>query len=101
MEKSELHVVTGAFGYTGKAIAQKLLQEGAKVRTITNSRPANDPFDSQVEAHPLAFEHPQQLQKSLAGAKVLYNTYWVRFNYRNFSHRVAVENTKRLFDAAK
>ncbi len=101
MEKSELHVVTGAFGYTGKAIAQKLLQEGAKVRTITNSRPANDPFDGQVEAHPLAFEHPQQLQKSLAGAKVLYNTYWVRFNYRNFSHRVAVENTKRLFDSAK
>ena len=50
---------------------------------------------------PSPFKHPQQLQQSLAGAKVLYNTYWVRFNHRNFSHEMAVENTKRLFDAAK
>lgn len=101
MANNELHVVTGAFGYTGNAIAHKLLQEGVKVRTLTNSKPVNARLAEQVEAHPLVFNHPQQLQQSLAGAKVLYNTYWVRFNYRNFSHKMAVENSKRLFDAAK
>jgi NADH dehydrogenase len=96
-----LHVVTGSFGYTGKAITHALLASGARVRTLTNTRPKLDPFGGAVEAHPLAFAQPQQLIESLAGAKVLYNTYWVRFNHRRFSHREAVANSKRLFDAAK
>ncbi len=45
----------------------------------------------------------------MRGATVLYNTYWVRFNYRtggsqtrpNFTHSLAVENTRKLFNAAK
>lgn len=97
----ELHVVTGAYGYTGKYIAQQLLRDGFRVRTLTNSKPSSDPFEGQVETHPLAFETPEKLTESLRGAKVLYNTYWVRFNYKGFSHASAVENTKRLFDAAK
>jgi NADH dehydrogenase len=32
---------------------------------------------------------------------VLYNTYWVRFNHRNFTHAEAVANTRTLFDAAR
>ncbi len=32
---------------------------------------------------------------------VLYNTYWVRFNHRNFKHSIAVEHTLKLFEAAK
>lgn len=96
-----LHVVTGAFGYTGKAIAQALLTNGNKVRTLTNTRPERDPFAGAVEALPLAFDRAEQLTASLAGVKVLYNTYWVRFNHRRFSHQEAVTNTKRLFDAAK
>jgi len=97
----ELHVVTGAYGYTGKYIARQLLRNGFTVRTLTNSRPSSDPFDGQIETRPLAFESPEKLAESLRGAKVLYNTYWVRFNYKGFSHASAVENTKRLFDAAK
>lgn len=96
-----LHVVTGAFGYTGKAIAQALLANGLRVRTLTNTRPERDPFAGAIEAHPLAFDRPEQLAASLAGVKVLYNTYWVRFNHRRFSHREAVINSKRLFDAAR
>ena len=33
----EFHVVTGAFGYTGKYITQRLLSLGKKVRTITGA----------------------------------------------------------------
>ena len=32
----ELHVVTGAFGYSGKYIATRLLAEGRRVRTLTD-----------------------------------------------------------------
>jgi NADH dehydrogenase len=32
---------------------------------------------------------------------VLYNTYWVRFNHRSFTHQQAVTNTKTLFSAAR
>ena len=32
---------------------------------------------------------------------MLYNTYWVRFNYRLFTHVQAVANTKNLFTAAR
>ena len=32
---------------------------------------------------------------------MLYNTYWVRFNHRLFTHAEAVRNTLTLFDAAR
>ena len=35
------------------------------------------------------------------GVSVLYNTYWVRFNHRLFTHADAVRNTLPLFEAAK
>jgi len=101
MEQSELHVVTGAFGYSGKYIAKRLLEQGHRVRTITSKQPVHDPFQGLVEHHPLAFDNHSQLVASLRGASVLYNTYWVRFNHANFKHAEAVENTIRLFKAAK
>jgi NADH dehydrogenase len=54
-----------------------------------------------VEVHPLAWEHPDQLTASLAGAEVLYNTYWVRYNAAGFNHGTAVANTLKLFAAAQ
>ncbi len=112
-----LHVVTGAFGYTGQAIAQRLLARGTPVRTLTNSRPfspGHDPFPTgRVEVRPLNFHDEPALIDALRdpsnpgrGAAVLYNTYWVRFNYARHNHarfnfNDAVENTKRLFAAAK
>jgi uncharacterized protein YbjT (DUF2867 family) len=101
MSTQELHVVTGAFGYSGKYIAQRLLERGHRVRTITNRRHTADPFQGRVEAHPLAFGDYPRLVESLRGATVLYNTYWVRFNHANFSHSEAVDNTLKLFAAAK
>lgn len=99
--KSELHVVTGAFGYCGKYIAARLLQAGHRVRTLTNSLWRANPFGGQVEAHPFNFDRPEVLVESLRGAAVLYNTYWVRFNHAGFRHSEAVANTLTLFAAAK
>jgi len=101
MSDPELHVVTGAFGYSGKYIASRVLAEGRRVRTLTNSVHRANPFGGRVEAHPLSFDHPEVLAESLRGARVLYNTYWVRFNTADFKHSIAVANTLVLFEAAR
>src|SRR5512136_2844884 len=101
MAERELHVVTGAFGYSGKYIAARLLQAGHRVRTLTNAVGRPDPFGGQVEARPLHFTDQAKLVESLRGAAVFYNTYWVRFNYGDFSHSTAVENTLKLFQACR
>ena len=46
----QLHIVTGAFGYSGKYIATRLLAEGRQVRTLTNSTQRANPFNGQIEA---------------------------------------------------
>jgi NADH dehydrogenase len=96
----ELHAVTGAFGYSGRYIAHRLLAAGHRVVTLTNTKPDSDPFDGRVRALPLNFEDPSALVGALEGVEVLYNTYWVRFDHTSFTHAGAVENTKRLFQAA-
>ena len=101
MMTPQLHVVTGAFGYSGKYIATRLLAEGQRVRTLTNSINRANPFGAQVEVHPYSFDCPDDLVESLRGAEVLYNTYWVRFNYSFFNHQSAVRNTLILFEAAR
>jgi uncharacterized protein YbjT (DUF2867 family) len=93
--------VTGAFGYSGRYIAQRLLEAGHSVRTLTNSRQRANPFGDRIQAFPLEFEHPDRLKASLRDVEVLFNTYWVRFNHRLFSQEQAVANTKVLFQAAK
>jgi uncharacterized protein YbjT (DUF2867 family) len=98
---AELHVVTGAFGYSGKYIASRLLDAGYRVRTLTNSYQRANPFGTRVEAMPYAFDDPPRLVEALRGAEVLYNTYWVRFDTRSFQHASAVTNTYTLFQAAR
>ncbi len=101
MASGELHAVTGAFGYSGKYIARRLLEAGQQVITLTNSLHRQNPFGPRVKAYPLNFGDAAQLVKSLKGVSVLYNTYWVRFNYKTFSYSAAIDNTLKLFAAAK
>jgi NADH dehydrogenase len=98
---SELYVVTGAFGYSGKYITARLLAAGKHVRTLTNSPQRENPFGSAVEAHPYNFDRPEEIQRSLQEAGVLINTYWVRFDHTDFTHTQAVRNTLSLFEAAQ
>ena len=93
--------VTGAFGYSGRYIAQRLLDDGHDVITLTNSLDRPNPFGARVKAFPFHFDQPQALQETLRGVDVLINTYWVRFDHRLFTHGTAVANTKRLFQAAQ
>ena len=97
----KIHAVTGAFGYSGRYIATRLLEQGRTVITLTNSANRANPFGGSVRAFPLSFGEPDRLAAALSGVDVLYNTYWVRFNHRKFRFAQAVENSLVLFDAAK
>jgi len=97
---AELDVVTGAFSYTGRHIAEALLARGRRIRTLTRQPP--DPSHAlvdRVEVAPFVFD--DSLVKSLQGADALYNTYWVRFERGATTFDRAVENTAKLFRAAK
>ena len=101
MADQPMHVVTGAFGYSGKYIAQRLLAQGRRVMTLTNSVQRANDFAGRITALPFNFDRPDELTRSLHNCEVLYNTYWVRFNHRLFKHADAVANTLVLFEAAR
>jgi len=94
-------VVTGAFGFSGEYIAERLLLRGDRVRTLTNHPRPDSPLFNQVEVAPLDFDNTERLVQSLTGAAVLYNTYWVRFEHGDVNHSKAVRNTKLLIEAAR
>jgi len=93
--------VTGAFGYSGRYIAQRLLASGHEVVTLTNSVKRENPFAEKVRVAPFNFDRPELLAQSLRGVEVLINTYWVRFDHKLFTHAQAVADTRVMFAAAK
>ena len=101
METSRLNVVTGAFSYTGKYIAQRLLSLGERVETLTGRSDLENPFGNQVTILPLGFDNLSQLTGYLEGATTIYNTYWVRFPRGEVTFERAVENNKTLIKAAE
>src|SRR3989441_2164687 len=95
---AEFSVVTGAFSYTGKYIAQRLLALGQPVKTLTRRSPV-DP-DKRLSVAPLDFADRDGLASALRGATTLYNTYWVRFPRGRVTFERAVANTESLIEAA-
>lgn len=101
MAKAELDVVTGAFSFTGKYIARRLLALGRQVKTLTGHPGREHPFGNAVTAMPFQFEDPEALRDGLAGANTLYNTYWVRFEHGRMTFARAVDHTAALLAAAR
>src|SRR5512141_439634 len=92
--------VTGAFSYSGKYIAKRLLARGEEVITLTGHPNRPDPFGGKIKAYPLDFDEAN-MTRSLQGVDVLVNTYWVRFDKGENTQPRAVENTRKLVNAAK
>jgi NADH dehydrogenase len=97
---NNLDVVTGAFGYIGRYIADQLLENGRKVKTITTHRNKPNPFGPAVQAFPYHFDDPERLEATLVGADTLYNTYWIRFEHSGMTFEQAIANTRTLFHCA-
>jgi uncharacterized protein YbjT (DUF2867 family) len=95
-----IDVVTGAFSYSGAAIARELERAGRRVRTLTG-HPERAPEDSAIDVQPLDFDDVIGLTASLRGVTTLYNTYWVRFPHQHDDHERAVANLRTLFSAAR
>jgi NADH dehydrogenase len=91
--------VTGAYSYSGKYITRRLLAQGHEVITLTGHPNRPDPFGGKVKAYPLDFDETG-MARSLAGVDTLYNTYWVRFDHAANTQPRAVENTRKLVNAA-
>ena len=94
-------VVTGAFSYSGRFVAAQLLERGRGVRTLTNHPRSVDPLIADIPSYPLNFSDDAALVTALTGTDTLYNTYWVRAPQGTLTHAVAVDDTRRLIDAAR
>lgn len=92
--------MTGAFSYSGRFVASQLLERGREVRTLTNHPRPDEPLASRIPTYPLNFSDDAALVAALTGTDTLYNTYWVRAPHGDLTHEVAVQNTRRLLDAA-
>lgn len=65
---TDCDVVTGAFGYSGAAIAALLRAVGRQVRPLTN-HPGRAPANTDIVVRPLNFDDPAELTASLRGAQ--------------------------------
>lgn len=100
MGHEHLDVVTGAFGYTGRYITERLLSMGRTVRTLTGHPDRPNPFGDRVSVASYDFEDQERLAAHLRGVTTLYNTYWVRFPHGDVTFERAVLNTETLIGAA-
>ncbi|CAJ1420930.1 unnamed protein product [Effrenium voratum] len=77
--------VTGAFSYSGRYLAKRLLEQGHTVVNLS-SRPQqlsssvafSDAELRRVEQRPLSFRE-EEVTDALKGCSVLWCTYWIRF----------------------
>jgi uncharacterized protein YbjT (DUF2867 family) len=95
------HIVTGAYGFTGKHVARMLLEKGLRVKTLTNHPLIDDIIHGNVEALPFSFDDPAKLTNSLKNCEVLYNTYWIRFPRKGVTFEQATANSLTMLKCAK
>ncbi len=95
------HIITGAYGFTGKYVAQMLLEKRLHIKTLTNHPLKDDAFGGRVEPLPFSFNEPAKLTASLRGCEALYNTYWIRFPRRGVTFEQATANSLTLLKCAR
>ncbi len=91
-------VITGAESFIGKYISNLLITLNYKIRSFTNKS-----IDQRrgIEFHPYNFNNLEEVTKIFQGADYFFNTYWIRFNFKDKTFEKAYENTKSLIDCAK
>jgi NADH dehydrogenase len=71
------------------------------VRSLSRRPPERgDPLRGRVVVEPFRLADRDRLQASLAGARTLYCTYWIRFERGETTYDRAVANSRSLFEAA-
>lgn len=95
------HAVTGATSFTGRFIAQRLVDGGHQVRDLTRAPRSPHPLGGSASSFVLDFDHRDRLATSLDGVDTLYNTLWIRFERGLITYAWAIERSRILFDAAR
>lgn len=93
--------VTGAFGFTGRAIAERLLDGGQDVVTLTRRSGAGDPLTPRITVRPFDTAASDDLAVSLAGVDIIFNTFWLRFPRGGSTFERAVARSAALLAAAR
>lgn len=96
---ADIDAVTGAFSYSGAAIAAELHRRGHTVRTLTAHAAPHPRPGLPIERWPLDFSDTT-LRACLTGTDTLYNTYWSRFPQTGTTYDAAVANSRTLFRVA-
>lgn len=92
-------LVTGAFGYTGSRIAERLLADGRQVATLTRRSLVEHPLAARIER--LAYNFgADYLHRALEGVDTLYLTYWMRFPRGGATWQQIVDNVAGLARAS-
>ena len=89
--------VTGATSYTGRFIAERLVEEGRAVVDLTRSPRVPHPLGEAVTSAALHFGDQAGLAQALAGVDTLYNTFWIRFERGPITYEWAIERSRILF----
>lgn len=93
--------VTGSFGFTGRAITERLLARGHDVVTLSRRSGAGDPLAARIDVRPLDASRPADFRAALAGVDVLYNTWWLRFPRDGATFEGLVAGSAALLAAAR
>ena len=93
--------VTGAFGFTGRALAERLLGAGREVVTLTRRSGAGDPLAARLAIRPIEGVDAAGLAAALDGVDTLYNTYWLRFPRGIETFEGVLANSAALLEAAR
>jgi uncharacterized protein YbjT (DUF2867 family) len=92
--------VTGSFGFTGRALTERLLDARHSVVTLTRRSGAGDPLAPRLDIRPVDLDH-SALVSALDGVETLYNTYWLRFPRGASTFESAIARSATLLAAAR
>ncbi|HYM53339.1 MAG TPA: NAD(P)H-binding protein [Candidatus Dormibacteraeota bacterium] len=92
--------MTGATGFTGRFIAERLVAGGRSVIDLTRDPRATHPLGELASSAALDFDHPDRLTRTLEGVDTLYNTFWIRFERGPITYPWAIARSQILFAAA-
>jgi uncharacterized protein YbjT (DUF2867 family) len=96
--------VTGSFGFTGRAITERLLAAGREVVTLSRRSGRGDPLAERIQVEPYQPDGdgaPERLASVLSGVDTLYSTSWIRFPRDGLTYERSVAQSAVLLAAAR
>ncbi len=98
-------LITGGNGFIGRALTDKLLQQGYIVRVVTRRTPKQHPTNPAVELVQANYNDPCSLQKAMQGCVGVFNLAGTLFgfSYKDFEkgNVTAVKNVVQAVNATK